>query len=411
MPKKPTANGMPVKDFTQMKLTPEIKAKAKKLCEDAQTIILWRDKLYSSYVLSTKFQEEAGFPAAMGICPETTHLVVFYNPLLFEAYKLTILDVVEVLKHEYSHIILHHCWVALPDHTKDNIAADIEINQDPWVNVGKSAFIKEHACTYDKYEGLETQKARETYYNQLKDPDKKLQGASGNGSGQDEGTPSPVDGHKEWKPDPTTEEVWRRITNEVLEEAKTQGYLGGDAIEYIEAKWQKVKPLDRILKRIVQRHFSISITEGETRLRPNRRFPLLPGVRDQYGPKIVWAVDTSGSMSSKELGIILSVIRWQSKRMPVDVIQCDAGVTDVIKNATPKKLKKVGLKGRGGTSFKPVFEHITEKYKNRIDLLIFATDLCGDFPETKPPYKTIWLATTNDAVPFGEVVRLRPGNK
>jgi predicted metal-dependent peptidase len=407
-PKKGNGKPVPVPNIKQVKLTPQMSQKAKKLVEDAQTILLWKEKLYSKYVLSTKFIEAPAFPAAMGIHPTSSCLEVFYSPILIDMFQWAIQDAVETLKHEYSHVLLKHCWVYLPDHMKDNIAADIEINQHPWVNVGASAFIRDQACTYEKY-GLDANKSRESYYNELPTND-----GGGNDPGGDDGagggTPSPVDNHDQWKPDPATEEVWRRVTQEILEEAKSQGTLGGDMVEYIEAKWQKVKPLDQILKRIVQKYISMSITEGETRTRPNRRFPLLPGVKDKYGPKIVWAIDTSGSMSTKELQIIMSVARWVAKRIPLDVIQCDMTVNAHQKNFT-SKVKKIGLKGRGGTSFKPVFEYIEKTYKDKIDLLVFGTDLCGDFPDKEPKYKVVWLATTNDTPPFGQVVKLRPDKK
>lgn len=67
------------------------------------------------------------------------------------------------------------------------------------------------------------------------------------------------------------------------------------------------------------------------------------------------------------------------------------------------------FRGRGGTSFVPVFEWIEEKMKNgmRPDALFFFTDLCGDFPDKAPSYPVAWLAFDRDLKPpFGQVIRV-----
>jgi predicted metal-dependent peptidase len=361
-------------------------------------------------------------PFVAGVNAARDLIFVYINPALIKAEKLTMNDVIEILKHEYAHVILHHCWVRLPEKINDNIAADIEINQLPWVELDKSTFIKDKGMTYEKFK-LEDSKSREWYYNHLPKGNGKGKGkgkgkngtngypAPGSNEGDNEGdnSGSTIDSHETWKPDDIAEDTWRQIVQEMIEQAKSQGTLGGDMVEYIESKWKKFKPLDQVIKRVIQKHISQAIEEGQTRTRPSRRYPMLPGVKDMYGPKIVWAIDTSGSMSTKELQIITGVMRWLHKRIKFDLIQCDAGITDV--KIGGRITAKLAVKGRGGTDFRPVFKWIEDKYKSKIDLLIYATDLQGTFPDNKPPYQTVWLATEAGEVPFGKKILIRPEAK
>lgn len=382
------------KEKTVKEVSPVRFKELERAWKEAATLVIFKDSLYIKYVLSTKMIPSYEIPAVAGIRPTTKCLEILWNPAMCDEGKLNLSDMVQILKHEYGHILLHHCWVRLPDPTRDNIAADIEIDQHPWIEPDKSPYIQKHACTYGKYK-LPEKKSREYYYGHL--PDQK-------GKGQGNG----LDDHGGWGQvaDAATEEAWRRVTQEILEEARQRGTLPGGAIEEIEARWKKVRSIQQYLKRICQRHISLSLKENSSRARPSRRFPLLPGVKYTYGPKVVWAIDTSGSMSTKNLKDITSVIRWMQKQVPVGVLQCDADVTEAKWNC--KVSSKVKMKGRGGTSFQPVFKFIEEKWEDKIDLLIYATDMYGDWPKKTPPYPVIWLNVSDwkGDVPFGKVIEM-----
>jgi predicted metal-dependent peptidase len=157
-------------------------------------------------------------------------------------------------------------------------------------------------------------------------------------------------------------------------------------------------------------------SRGESWRRPNRRrlalnpIVMLPG-RNGYGCEtVVVAVDTSGSVSPKELdaymgevGGILADVRPRR----IIVIGCDARVTQVDEVRSLDEFEGVrakGIKGGGGTRFAPVFDYVLE-HDLRPEALIYCTDLQGTFP-VEPAYPVVWCATTNDPVPFGDVVRL-----
>jgi predicted metal-dependent peptidase len=90
----------------------------------------------------------------------------------------------------------------------------------------------------------------------------------------------------------------------------------------------------------------------------------------------------------------------------MQVMECDAEIQHVYKLNKYNKINK-NFHGRGGTSFKPVFEYIKEK-RLKTDILVFFTDGYGDQHECKkPPYATIWVTSTSgQKFPFGHTISL-----
>lgn len=132
-------------------------------------------------------------------------------------------------------------------------------------------------------------------------------------------------------------------------------------------------------------------------------------------PRVVVAVDTSGSMSGDNaINLAMNEVHGILKTLnaPIEYITCDAqvhsaGVTrswsDVVAN----------LKGGGGTSVLPVFEYIGKKVgQKRPSLLIYATDGFTDCPPKAPPaldgVKTIWLicGKSGHNAPWGTNIRV-----
>lgn len=157
---------------------------------------------------------------------------------------------------------------------------------------------------------------------------------------------------------------------------------------------------------------------NETWAKPNRRrmatnpLVIIPGKRGYGCETVVVGVDTSGSIGDAELAVfltevggILNAVRPQR----IVVIGCDADVSQVDEVHSLDEfqlLRSKGIKGGGGTDFRPVFEYVRE-HDLRPETLVYLTDLAGVFPDTKPGYPVVWAATTNDPVPFGDVVRIK----
>jgi len=143
--------------------------------------------------------------------------------------------------------------------------------------------------------------------------------------------------------------------------------------------------------------------------RPNRRHiwagSYLPGVTSEGVGEIVIAVDCSGSINARQLGLfeaeIQSILAGQRPRR-VHVLYFDAVVhrADAYECGQPIQLSAVG---GGGTDFRPCFDWI-EEHGVVPQTLVFLTDLCGTFPMGPPAYPVLWASTASRSAPFGQVI-------
>ncbi len=133
-----------------------------------------------------------------------------------------------------------------------------------------------------------------------------------------------------------------------------------------------------------------------TYARPSRRFPdkvgvipgraWYPGPRDR--PRLLVAIDTSGSMSSEELNEIARHFRVLDDVVDVTVVECDVVIHRVY--AFAGVLTEVA--GRGGTDLRPVFEPAFLA-EHRPEGVIYFTDGEGPYPADDPGVKTLWVLT------------------
>ena len=134
--------------------------------------------------------------------------------------------------------------------------------------------------------------------------------------------------------------------------------------------------------------------------RPNRRFIdegiYLPSLHSETISPMVFAVDTSGSMSDAELAAVWSEIRsCASELQPesVTVIQCDEKIQKV-ETWDPSDLPvELHIAGRYGTSFVPVFDWIQDNATETPACLIYMTDTMGDWPAVPADYPVLVVAT------------------
>jgi predicted metal-dependent peptidase len=441
-----------------MNMNKEEKEKVLKQLDDAMKALAIQNPLWLPFIVATEIRSVDDDIVA-GITPEVNKLIIATNPEVLQKYAPSLRDKVDVLIHEYWHVIMRHCWNQLPEHTIDNIAADCEINQSPFLP--KDSRLLKVGFTY-KTIGSEPEKSREYYYDllmknaiRIKMPevcngdcsncklnqsssssnqgnvscrqdsnskqtgkegsaDNKENGSKGEGNEQKEtGQKGESNEHKcpikDWMEHPywkgasqTSEEVWRPIILEVTE--KLAGTIGGEFIEEIKARWQRLPSLKQIIQKMIG-HKVIGKLEDLSRTRPNRRFPLLPGEKEKFRAKLAFVVDTSGSMDSRILSQIFSIIRWATRLLDdVPVIQTDTRVTDVSRSS--KLRGNIKVKGRGGTVFEEVFRVLEEA---NVEWVIFFTDLQAYYPKKAPEgMKVVWVTNSKDTrPPFGyEVIRI-----
>jgi predicted metal-dependent peptidase len=162
-------------------------------------------------------------------------------------------------------------------------------------------------------------------------------------------------------------------------------------------------------RELLRRAWSDTIPADYSWMRPNRRHLwsglYLPGVTCEGVGEIAIAVDCSGSVSARELGLfeteIRSLLAGQRPRQ-VHVLYFDAEVHKVDTYQAGETIALTPV-GGGGTDFGPCFEWLRERGIVP-QTLVFLTDLCGSFPDEAPPYPVIWASTENRRTPFGHVV-------
>ena len=192
--------------------------------------------------------------------------------------------------------------------------------------------------------------------------------------------------------------------------AEAQGNLPGQLRDVIEEVLQATVDWREVLKR----YFTLTQRSDLSWSRPNRRFIAddlyLPAVHSEAMGELVVAVDTSGSISSRILGLFQDELNYlveEIRPQKVTMLMFDTRVTDV-QEYTPEDLPIVlDIKGRGGTDFCPAMKYVQEQMDTEPVCMIYFTDLYGPFPE-EPEFPVLWLKTgysniINEA-PFGETV-------
>ena len=151
-----------------------------------------------------------------------------------------------------------------------------------------------------------------------------------------------------------------------------------------------------------------------TMLRPNRRFIsdnlYLPSMYSEGLGEVVIVVDTSGSISTKELEEFQSEINCileDTQPEKVYVLYCDTQVHKDIDEFSSDDLPiQLTTRGGGGTDFTAPFEWVNEQSLNP-DAFIYFTDLYGGCSAEEPWYPVMWLCTTDKKdVPFGDVIAM-----
>jgi predicted metal-dependent peptidase len=330
--------------------------------------------------------------------------------------------------HEICHVLRRHAERAKEKGAEPiqwNIAADLEINDAQW----KGLEIPEaFPPLLPKQLGLPEGKLAEFYYDAL---EKEVRSTSGEWEGvSDEG--SGVHGQKRWwelpaddKRAPARSEIDKELVQREVAEEIRQRKSWGD----IPAGWKrwaeevlnpKVNWRD-LLKRKVRGALTIGTGQriDYSFARPHRRAevydPVLPpSLQGDFLPRIACVVDTSGSMSKRELAQALAEVRkvLETFRLPITVIPCDAVPYEPIQVFTSSQAQRLRLRGGGGTNMIAGIEAAL-KLRPIPDVVIVLTD--GDTPFPPKRYKVpvlfgIFDPTGDGKVPKPPMPPWREGN-
>jgi predicted metal-dependent peptidase len=316
------------------------------------------------------------------------------------------------MKHEILHVILkHHARVVAGATGKveitelDNTAMDLSVNSMLGDDMGLGG------CLPGKppFEKLPPGKSYEWYYRELHNQGKgKGKGAGQFGNVGQKGDAQGPDGPLTW------EAHKLKMAADKVTEAQVNAVLG-QAMKETKAKGDMPAELEEILNEVLKARYNWKAelrrwagdyyVTGQklSRKRMNRRLPifgLVPGSVNEYCAKLVVALDTSGSMPTRALQMLLGEVK--SMGIPIIFVQCDAEIHEA-KVISPYRKFDTKMKGRGGTDFRPVFEYAKKVNANGV---IYLTDLMGTFPE-KCTLRTLWVCTEKDVTaPFGKTIYL-----
>ena len=307
-----------------------------------------------------------------------------------------------VLKHELLHISFGHLVMRdlYSNHKLFNIAADLEINQ----YIDRDA-LPEGGLFLDTFPELNLPKKAGTkkYYELLE------QECKNNTCESLQSVLNQMDGdsqydHKTWKEfDELTEAekklVQKQIEHQIKETAeqtqKRCGNVPGELADLIK-RLTTIEPPKFDWKGYLRRFVGNSTVSYTKKLRRkyNKRYSDNPGLKIKFKNNILVGVDTSGSVSNKELKEFMSELTHMHKTgHKITVAQCDTQINSV-EEFNPRKDWEI--KGRGGTVFQPVIDLFNKK-KGVYTALIYLTDGEAATPEDCPK-NTLWVHSSQCSV-------------
>ena len=275
------------------------------------------------------------------------------------------------------------------DHELMNVANDAEINQllGDLPDGGVTLETVSKLCG----KPLEPRKGSWYYYKELMAAKQNQQKAA------EIGNLGTLDDHSLWPSDLTEAEqelLKGQLKAKIKEAAEQVEKMCGSVPGEFAGLLEKIKNKPAIFnwKKFMRKMIGNTITSEITltRMRPNKRFPDARGFKMKRKPNIMVAVDTSGSVSDKELQEFFSEIHhiWKTG-VDVTVVECDTTIGEVFKYNGKQEIK---ISGRGGTELHPAIEYY-KQHKEFSSCIMFTDGYCNT---TMPScHNLIWVITSN----------------
>jgi len=320
-----------------------------------------------------------------------------------------------LLKHELLHIGFFHiqCQDEFQNKKVANIAMDIEINQyiDP-------DDLPEGGCTLESFSeyNLPPKAGCREYYKllmkameeeQQSGKGGKISDMAGMGEGESYGDGTINPDHGTWKDFEDLSEAEKKLlesqTAHILKEIaeaveKSRGTIPGEFQGIIE-RLRHVEPPKFDWRSYVRRFAggSSEVFTKKLRRKDNRRFEENPGLKIKNKRHLLVAIDTSGSVSDKEVKEFLNEIHHIHKTgSEVTVLQCDTTIRSIEKF---KPNQDIVLHGRGGTDFDPVLEYYNENTRKYTCMFYLTDGECST--SVKPRGKMLWVISTRGEINNG----------
>jgi len=191
---------------------------------------------------------------------------------------------------------------------------------------------------------------------------------------EEEGTP--VNEGDEEDMGKSKDDVERRVKKKIVEAsviAKSIGSLPAELERLVNEILRPKVDWRRLIRSAVVKGLGKRIRR--TWSRPNKKLPdKLPGRETLRSGRVVVLVDTSGSISERELKQFVSEVYEVAREVAnVVVIPWDATVYEPIAINSPSDVRRIKLRGGGGTVIGPALELVDRKFSNS-DIIIILSD-------------------------------------
>lgn len=366
-------------------------------------LLMLKEPFYGLFLIGLNKELRTDIPTAC-VTPDNINIKLCINPEFWGSLdantKLT------VLKHELLHIVFFHLenFERFANKKLSNIAADLEINQ----------YI-ESEYKGEKWDGLEynqgifkslnllPKQGTEYYYKALQEEmDENPDGDIAefvNGIDKD--------WHDLWEAMEGMSEAEKKLISKQIDhqlkeiasemKKKNRGLVPSELESYINGLFELKEPvLD--WKSYLRRFASVSpkVFTKKTRRKPNKRFYGNPALKIKQHKYTLVAIDTSGSVSDSEVLEFFNEIHHIYKTgTEVTIIECDSIIQRIYEYNG--KLESISVKGRGGTSFEPVFEYLHE-HKAKYNNLIYLTDGECSAPTTQVMKPILWVHSSTSLI-------------
>jgi predicted metal-dependent peptidase len=394
-----------------------------KRIEKATTVLVLDQPFFASLAMGLKVVESEDRPT---FSTDGVHL--FVNPKFAET--LSDEEVGTVLAHEVLHGALGHLWrmtpLSHPDVDCRQRAADYEVNEmldDANKHAKNRATpfpFPKGALLDPRFKGVGAEKIYSTLLQEKPPP---------GGGGGKPGKPGNKPGQKpqpgqqpgtqpgnepsmgEFEPAPgkqseqkKLQEDWKQKVIQAAQACKNKGDIPGAILQLVEQMTKTAVDWKAVLREFCRRakdDYSFSV--------PNRRYSdsefIMPSLHSERLGKLLFAIDTSGSISSNPE--LLSEFIGQSQLVldellpeSLEIVCCDARITQR-NEYVPGDTIKGDAPGGGGTDFRPVFKDLPED----VIAVVYLTDMYGTFPREAPEVPTLWVSYGGkEQPPFGQLV-------
>jgi len=322
-----------------------------------------------------------------------------YNPAFVDS--LTVNQVVGLLAHEVLHyLLLHHTRAIGKNADVWNQACDYAINAI--LRKEKIELPSDHLYA-PQFEDMDA----EQIYSVLMKNQKQEEQQSGSGDG-DAGDNAPQNWGKVEAPDADEASEAEAEAKKDAAEAISVGKQAGTIPNDLQTKIHDLLEPKKNWRELLLKYLAEKAKDDYTWTRPSARYlPMglyLPSLDSITLGKVVFAIDTSGSVDEKLLNEFVSEIKEASTmfNFPVTVVQCDTRIQHIQELESDTEIE---IYGRGGTEFTPVFDWVNENMPDVKALVYFTDGECWDRPQA-PEYDVLWVIYDNKNYKssFGEII-------